>query len=178
MLSDLDPTHFIFVRHGDYPRSGKSRSQRNQESLSALGRHQAESASDWVSNNDFQVDLIVHTPSVRARETAEVFAVNFPKATRVSVPSGFRDLQGLKRKLAQWCGDENPECVVFVGHDSSQSCLVSHFALNAKKADRTVIVLTAALVGALKDIPWHFHSGAVNPDSKNTHRLLPLALSI
>jgi phosphohistidine phosphatase SixA len=169
------PTHLIFLRHGHYPRSGRTRSERNQEPLSALGFKQAKSAAEWLHHAGLSVDLIVHTRSARAQQTASAVAVRFPNAPLLPVSSGFRNIQGLEKKLAQWCFKNSPACVVFVGHDSSQSCLVSHFGLAAKKADRTVIVLAADPTSI--GFEWRFHSGSVNADSENTHDLIPLLQS-
>ena len=83
--------------------------------LTAKGRAQAERLGDWLARHGFTTDLVLSSPKVRARETAEIVADRLGVAIGLDDGLGVGlDLAGLEALLRAH-GD--PERPVLVGHD-------------------------------------------------------------
>ncbi len=68
----------VFVRHGEASWDAPSDSQRR---LTLVGEHHAGLAANWLADQ-WQPDLLIHSPFTRARQTADIFLSRFPGLQR------------------------------------------------------------------------------------------------
>jgi bisphosphoglycerate-dependent phosphoglycerate mutase len=105
------PCTFIFVRHGESRKGTNERGNTADLGLTETGVAQATAAGEWI------VDL------------------------GLQVAAGFRDLDGLHRKLNQWTRKNPAKVVLFCGHHSSQQALTRAFGLGLQSRERGVVVV-------------------------------------
>lgn len=68
----------VLVRHGEAAWDAPSDAQRQ---LTRVGEHHAGLAANWLADQ-WQPELLIHSPFVRARQTAEVFLARYPGLQR------------------------------------------------------------------------------------------------
>ena len=136
------PTTFIFVRHGESRKATSEQGNSMDLGLTEQGKAQAKDAGEWIADLGLLPDLIVHTRTVRTRETAQIIAKRYAKTPPIhQVAAGFRDLDGLHKKLEQWTRKHPAQVVLFCGHHSSQQALTRAFGLGLKAKERGVVVV-------------------------------------
>jgi phosphohistidine phosphatase SixA len=136
------PCTFIFVRHGESRKGTNERGNTADLGLTETGVAQATAAGEWIVDLGLQPELIVHTRTARTCETAELIAKRFEVSPpMLQVAAGFRDLDGLHRKLNQWTRKNPAKVVLFSGHHSSQQALTRAFGLGIQSRERGVVVV-------------------------------------
>lgn len=77
----------ILVRHGQ----STSTMENPQRPLAIAGRQHAEHSSSWLAGRAYDIDEIIHSTKLRARQTAKIFG------SRLAIHSGrVREREGLK----------------------------------------------------------------------------------
>ena len=119
---------FVFIRHGHYDKP-KDKAARPRASLTPQGREAAQRAGEFLREQGIVPDLVCHTSTARARETADIvlreLGVERPV---VDVGSGFQKgatRREIKDRVAAWAAlaVAPPEVIAFVGHDTQQNRL-------------------------------------------------------
>jgi phosphohistidine phosphatase len=112
------------VRHGiaEDPRAGQPDSER---ALTDEGRDKAARIAKNLRKELGEVPLIVHSPYLRARETAEIFHRHFPEA-KLAVGANLRPGDLPEEGLAAALALAGRRSVMIVGHEPHLSALASH----------------------------------------------------
>jgi phosphohistidine phosphatase len=118
----------LLVRHGIAEsemaalRSGRRDEERR---LTAEGIRETEAVADALRQRISSVDRIFHSPFLRAKETAEIFAKRFSEAAIEQV-NGFTP-ESDPRELADFLsGTARTSCVMIVSHEPYLSAALSH----------------------------------------------------
>jgi phosphohistidine phosphatase len=115
---------FIFlVRHGIAEDHG-TRATDAERRLTEEGREKTARVAKEFRKRVPRVSVIFHSPFVRAVETAEIFAGEFPK-TRREAAKGLTPMDSAKSALPLLAGFGEDDCVMLVGHEPHLSSLVS-----------------------------------------------------
>ena len=124
MASSSVQLHFLRHAHAGDP--GKWRGPDDLRPLSALGRHQAEALGRHLDGLGLRFDLLVSSPRVRARQTAELVGERLGLAVVIDerLGSGL-DVAGLEALLV---AHGNPSRPILVGHDPDFSDLVTRLS--------------------------------------------------
>lgn len=143
-----------FLRHGDAEdlRPGGSDAERR---LTDKGLKQSARAAAWLRNHDVTVDVVVTSPLVRARQTAEPVAraleVDLREDARLS--GGRLTVQALAALIAD---AGNPEAVLLVGHEPDFSMIIEELtggAVEVKKAALVLVTCDRVTAGA-GELAW------------------------
>lgn len=117
----------FLVRHGiaEEPEvaaaNGRSDSERR---LTSEGREKASKIARAFRERISKIDVMFHSPYLRAAETAEIFAKEFPKA-RVESADGLTPHDSAKSALPIVNRIGVDECVMLFGHEPHLSSLAS-----------------------------------------------------
>ena len=68
----------VLVRHGE---AGWDAPSDEQRALTLVGEHHVTLAANWLADQ-WQPDLLIHSPFIRARQTADVFLSRYPGLQR------------------------------------------------------------------------------------------------
>ncbi|MGH2464962.1 MAG: SixA phosphatase family protein [Candidatus Limnocylindrales bacterium] len=119
-------TQLHFLRHAHAGDPAKWAGPDGLRPLSTKGRHQAEALGRHLDGLGLAFDLLVSSPLVRARQTAELVGERLGLAVVIDERlAGGLDASGVAAILGEH-GD--PERPILVGHDPDFSELVAHFA--------------------------------------------------
>ena len=133
---------FVFVRHGDAIKTKVPGGRSIDKGLTPLGRQQTQDAAEWLLSLGIEPDVIVHTQTPRASETAHILLDTFGEGVQlVKTRSGFRDINGLHTKLKHWTHKAPAKTLLFCGHHSSQQTLAKSIGLQLHRTERGVIVV-------------------------------------
>jgi phosphohistidine phosphatase len=100
-------------RHGDAVDADASGSDFNRQ-LSDLGRFQVRQMAQWLMSREETPQLVLHSPLVRARQTAELIAAEIPGVVKMAEPllaPGFSTAELLRR-----LNDSGVQRIVCIGH--------------------------------------------------------------
>jgi phosphohistidine phosphatase len=115
-----------FLRHAHAGDPGKWRGPDDLRPLSAKGRHQAESLGRHLDSLGLHFDLLLSSPLVRARQTAELVAERLGLTVLIDDRlGGGLDEAGLAAVLADHGRSARP---ILVGHDPDMSELVTRLS--------------------------------------------------
>jgi len=140
---------FVFIRHGHYDKP-KDKAARPRASLIPQGREAAQRAGEFLREQSIIPDLLCHTSTARARETADIvlreLGVERPV---VDVGSGFQKgatRREIEARVATWAAlaVPAPEVIAFVGHDTQQiACLreLARGTLSIPKENRACVLV-------------------------------------
>jgi phosphohistidine phosphatase len=121
MASDTVQLHFLRHAHAGDP--AKWRGPDDLRPLSAKGRHQAESLGRHLDGLGQRFDLMLSSPLVRARQTAELVG------QRLGLPTVIDERLGndfsITELEAMLADHGNPDRPILVGHDPAFSDLVT-----------------------------------------------------
>jgi phosphohistidine phosphatase len=117
--------HLYVIRHGEAaPLGGDVRSDRDRP-LTARGAEDLRLAGELCARSDREIRLVLSSPVLRARQSAEEFARAIPGGPEVretvNLSPGFRP-KGLLQELRGLEGDGS---VVIVGHQPDLSILIA-----------------------------------------------------
>ena len=148
------------LRHGKAEPYGQGFSSDHLRPLTSKGRKRTKRSVNGMKAADVNVDLIVSSPILRARQTAEIVH----KGLDLAEPIEFSDT------LASGSGREimsavqaytSYNCVMLVGHEPALSELIStmasgtyHTALNLKPGGLCKLNVTAVRPGQCASIEW------------------------
>ena len=117
---------FVFVRHGDYDKTGLSPSERKNTPLTELGAQQALEVGSWLQTQNIKLDEVITTETERTRETADWLLMTLDQDGQPvkSVTGGFSlGKTGLDEKLYNWKCVGPTVCLV--GHCKQQEYCIS-----------------------------------------------------
>ncbi|MGZ3660497.1 MAG: phosphohistidine phosphatase SixA [Bdellovibrionota bacterium] len=111
------------VRHGiaEDPTTASSDAERR---LTEEGREKTERVAKAFHKRVSKVDLIFHSPYLRALETAQIFSAEFPRA-KMQAAKGLTPHDEAKSALPLLNGFGSEESVMIVGHEPHLSTLAS-----------------------------------------------------
>lgn len=114
----------FLVRHGiaEDPRVGQHDSERP---LTSEGRDKAARVAKALRKEIGAVPFIVHSPYLRAKETAEIFHRHFPEA-EMKMGQGLRPHDPPEQGLASVLEIAGKKSVMVVGHEPHLGMLTSH----------------------------------------------------
>lgn len=151
---------FVFLRHGQYPGKGLSKSEKQKAPLSDLGQTQARDAgrflAGWLQEHSLVVGRVVFTPNYRTRHTAEIVLaeIGVSQAPRALEETGGNNLDALLAKVDRWAQPlGSDEVLVFVGSGNSLGRLCKALGPNIDGLARkhgSVLVYRRSEAGA----PW------------------------
>ena len=113
----------FLVRHGiaEDPVGARSDAERR---LTEEGREKTARVAKAFHRRITKIEVIFHSPYLRAAETAKIFAEEFPRAKLVAA-KGLTPHDEAKSALPLISGSGPEECVMIVGHEPHLSCLAS-----------------------------------------------------
>lgn len=147
-----------FLRHGRADRAAFTGSDDRQRPLTGLGRERMEREAAALADLDLGLDVILTSPLVRCRQTAEIVAAALGLDDELHetplLQPGF-DVDDLKQLLA-----EHADCgaVLLVGHEPDFSETVSRLTggsnLLMKKGGLARVDLFSGFPGLAGDLVW------------------------
>jgi phosphohistidine phosphatase len=148
-------THLNLLRHADAGDPLSWRGNDAERPLSAKGHAQMERLTEHLAGARFEADLILTSPKVRARETAEPVAKRLGVKLVVEARLGAAfDLDDLEALLRDHGDPTNP---VFVGHDPDFSEVLSTLVgaeLPMKKAALARLEVERPLAPGVARLQW------------------------
>lgn len=134
---------FFLVRHGiaQEPDQAPSDAERH---LTEEGREKTERVAKAFRRRISKISTIYHSPYLRAVETAEIFAREFPKA-KVVAAKGLTPHDSPKSALPLLTGIGDEDCLMIVGHEPHLSTLAS--LLITGKEQPVMEIKKAGIVG-------------------------------
>lgn len=110
-----------------------------QRALTAEGTQKMRQAAAGMRNIAPEIDLIAFSPLLRARQTAEILADQYPAAMRLE--SSALAPGRMQTELASWLQNHAGTCAVLIGHEpdlshwaSQQLCATDGAFIELKKA--------------------------------------------
>lgn len=105
----------VLVRHGD---AGWDAPSDEQRPLTAVGEHHVSLAANWLVEH-WRPDLLIHSPLLRARQTADIFLSRYPRllcrqSDRLQPDVSVAELEDL-------LGSVDLEHVLIIGHNPQLS---------------------------------------------------------
>ena len=146
--------NIYFLRHGEAQakQAGQSDAQRN---LMPLGKQQAEQAAQWLGQHGIVVDVVVSSPLVRARQTAQPVAA----ALQIEIREDER-LSGGRLTLEALAGivadADNPDSLLLVGHEPDFSTIIGQLTggkVDIKKATLALVTCDDIKAGS-GELAW------------------------
>jgi phosphohistidine phosphatase len=141
----------FLVRHGIAEDLASAPSDADRH-LTSEGREKTERVAKAFRKRIGTVEVIFHSPYARAKETAEIFAKEFPQA-RLILAKGLTPQDSAKAALPLLSGFHSGNCVMIVGHEPHLSSLAS--LLVTGRPDPIVEVRKAGIVGIECEPPLH-----------------------
>lgn len=132
------------VRHGiaeDISENGRDSDRR----LTEEGAQKTERVAKAFAKKVPQLDLILHSPYVRAKETARIFSAHYPKA-KLAEGKGMTPFDKAGFALPQISELAHGTRVMLVGHEPHLSCLAS---LLITGSDRPVLEFKKAGIAGI-----------------------------
>jgi phosphohistidine phosphatase len=127
--------NLYFLRHGDAEerKPGQSDAER---ALTALGRRQSQDVARWLQEHQIRLDVVITSPLVRARQTAEpvASALGVPLSEDERLSGGQLTLKALEGILADGGA---PQRALLVGHEPDLSMIIGELTggrVDMKKA--------------------------------------------
>ena len=112
------------MRHGE----ALSATENAERPLSTKGQQDAKAIGKYLADSLISIPHIIHSPKLRAKETAEYVASSMPKARLVEAKTGLDETDNLDyilEELPNWHED-----TLIVGHFPFLSQLVSHLVIH------------------------------------------------
>lgn len=151
------------LRHGiAAPRPVGGRAKDSDRPLTAEGRQKVRRVARTMAKLELGIDLIVSSPFVRARQTAELVADVLRLRDKVQLCEHLAP-QGKPKDLIAYLKalEPPPDNVLLVGHEPYLSGLISlllsgsrGLALNLKKAGLCKLTLTGLTAGRCATLEW------------------------
>ena len=114
----------LLIRHAPAVRTGTGGFRDHDRPLTRRGRHRFRSAARGLSRIASRPDVLLTSPLVRARDTAEIVAAAFKRVTpRIEPALGQDDVDVLVTALKKYRPDAT---VALVGHEPTLSGLLAH----------------------------------------------------
>ena len=135
------------LRHGDAEEAEPGQNDAGRK-LTKKGRKQAKRAAKWFDNNDVELGVIISSPLVRARKTAQQIAkrLDMQIVTDTRLSGGTLTIDTLA-DLAEELG--NPDSMLIVGHEPDFSYIIGQLTdghVDMKKAAIAMVECEAIAV--------------------------------
>ena len=145
--------NIYFLRHGDAEDKKPGQTDAERE-LTSLGMQQARDASRWLSDHGIEVALIVSSPLLRARQTAEPVAAALQ--AQITEDERLSGGQLTVEALAGIVTDAgNPNSILLVGHEPDFSRTIAALiggAVDVKKAALALVECDRVAAGG--ELAW------------------------
>lgn len=126
-----------------------------QRNLTPLGKQQAQQAAQWLGQRGIVVDVVVSSPLVRARQTAQPVAAALQIEIRENerLSGGRLTLEALASIVAD---ADNPDSLLLVGHEPDFSTIIGQLTggkVDIKKATLALVTCDDIKAGS-GELAW------------------------